>query len=170
VRSILCLSLLLPLSVLAAQREGQPLPARMDLVIGQELVVVLPRVVKIAIGDSKIADVKPRGDDKIALIGVSEGETTLRVWQWGEKEPADIKLHVVKAKAPAEEAITLKFGEQKVLEIASVARIAVGDPEIAHVKVEGNKLVVTAGNQTAATNMIVWTGETRRSFLINVVP
>ena len=173
-RSILCLSLLLlPLTTLAAQQEGAPQLPRVDLSVGAQRVLVLPRVVKVAVGDAAIVDVKTLGKDQVLLTGVGEGETTLRVWQAGDQVPSELKLRV--ARTPIrpeaeEEQVTLKLGAERTLTFAAISRISIGDTEIADVKPVGDRqLTLTAGKQVGSTTLIVWSGEVRKSILVHVV-
>lgn len=66
--------------------------------------------------------------------------------------------------------ISLGVGQQKVIQVSNVARIAIGEPDVADVKQvgSGNELLVT-GVGEGRTSLLVWrTGDTRLSYLVVV--
>ncbi len=172
-RPLLCLAVLLPLTVLAAQKEGAAMPQKLDLFVGGQFVLDFPGVVKVAIGDSAICDVKYLSRDQVLAIGMSEGETTLKVWRRGEAVPTELKVTIGSKPAAATAAdpqLTVKVGQESTVTIPGISRVAVGNAELAEVKVVGpDKLVITGGKHVARTTVIVWTKETRTSFLVDVV-
>jgi pilus assembly protein CpaC len=72
--------------------------------------------------------------------------------------------------APKEgDTLTIKRGETKTVAFQDITRVAVGDPEIADIEVNGpNKLVVKGGTE-GKTTLLVWTKDKKRhAFLIDV--
>ena len=65
---LLCFSL--------AQSGGQ-----LSLTAGEQKVMSIGKIRRVAIGNASIADVKTIDDDKVLLIGNGEGHTTLQVWK-----------------------------------------------------------------------------------------
>ncbi len=62
-------------------RPASDLPGeRVALQVGKSRSFAIPNVMRVAIGDSDIADAKVGGDGSLIVDGVSEGETTLLVW------------------------------------------------------------------------------------------
>lgn len=185
-RSTLCLSLLLPLTVLAAQTEV-PLPTDIDLTVGMPRVLKLPKISRLTMGDSAIADLEPLDNGDIKLVGVSRGETKLRVWPQGRSTFVEIRIHVQgdgparasAPKAPADNRVgekvadgatlSLALNEERVLVVPNMTRMAVGDSAIADVKLLGNdRMLVAAGKEKGGTTLIVWSGETTHTILLNV--
>ncbi len=176
-RTLLGLSLLLPIAALAAQSEGS-LPTELEINIGHQKVLTVPRVLKVAVGDSAIADLRTLGNDQVLIIGASVGETTLRVWQKESPGPIDIKIRVVKLKPKpsvvpelfTSSELTLKPGEQRILIFPGMLRVAVGDAQILDVKTIGNgQLLLQAGKEAGGTTLIVWSESPRRELTVHVV-
>jgi pilus assembly protein CpaC len=57
--------------------------------------------------------------------------------------------------AQAEPGIVLRVGGKKLLDLTGVERVAVGNPEVADVKVDGASLEVTA-RAAGSTQILVW--------------
>src|SRR5437763_15462542 len=75
------------------------------------------------------------------------------------------------ARAQAEAGtITLAVGEQKVIQISNIARVAIGEPDVADVKQVGggNELLVT-GVGEGRTSLLVWQTNDRRISYVVVV-
>jgi Flp pilus assembly secretin CpaC len=172
-RPSLCLTLLLPLTALAAQKEAAAAPQTLDLVVGAQFFLELPGVVKVAIGDSAVAEVKYLGKDEILVVGVGEGETTLKYWRRGEATPTAMKVNAGRkptAATATDPQVTVKIGQKSTLDLPGITRIVVGDDQIADLKVIGSdKVVITGGKHVATTTVIVWAAEVRTSFLVHVV-
>lgn len=162
--------LLLPL-ILAAQQEAR-VPKHLDLFVGAE-VVLEARPTKAKMGDAKIADLKVVGDDQLLVVGMSEGETLLKVWLKGRLDPDEITVRVTRKPAapnPGEEKLTLKIGTEHVLTIPGVMRIAIGDADLCDVKTIGNDQIKLIPRKAEGdTTMLVWTtGGVRKSWLLHV--
>src|SRR5207245_3755786 len=66
--------------------------------------------------------------------------------------------------------ISLGVGQQKVIQVANVARVAIGEPDVADVKQVGggNELLIT-GVGEGRTSLLVWrTNDSRLSYVIVV--
>src|SRR5207253_1010127 len=66
--------------------------------------------------------------------------------------------------------ITLAVGEQKVIQVSNISRVAIGEPEVADVKQVGggNELLIT-GVGEGRTSLLVWqTNERRISYVVIV--
>src|SRR5919206_3120468 len=75
------------------------------------------------------------------------------------------------AAAPPEgSVISLGVGQQKVLQLGNIARVAIGEPEIADVKqVGGGSELLITGMGEGRTSLLVWRiNDTRLSYLVVV--
>src|ERR687884_526051 len=75
------------------------------------------------------------------------------------------------AAAPPEGAvIALGVGQQKVLQLGNIARVAIGEPDIADVKqVGGGSELLITGMGEGRTSLLVWRiNDTRLSYLVVV--
>jgi len=86
--------------------------------------------------------------------------------------PAEVLALLLLAAMPAraqDQTITLGVGTQKVIQVPGVQRIAVGDQEIADVKVLGTNEILIIGVAEGRTTLLVWRGGgDRLSYLISV--
>ena len=55
-------------------------PTVIKLHIGESAAVTQAGLSRLAVGDPSVADAHPTGDDTAEVVGVSEGKTTLLVW------------------------------------------------------------------------------------------
>ena len=76
----------------------------------------------------------------------------------------------VPARAQGESAsISIGLGQQKVIQVGSVARIAIGDPEVADVKQVGGGDLLVTGISEGRTSLLVWkTNQSRASYVVLV--
>lgn len=167
-RSMLLLFVFVPVVVLAQQPD---FPRQLDLFVAGQQVISIPNLEKVALGDTAIADVIMFGNGEVLLTGSSPGQTTLRVWQKGAAAWIDVKVVVaqsllVKPVALAE--IALKVGEVKALDCPGIGRLAVGDPDIADVQVDGTHSLNLKGVTEGATSLIWWDVATRHELLLRV--
>ena len=65
--------------------------------------------------------------------------------------------------------ISLKVGGKKVLNVAGVERVAVGNPDVADIRVEGKSIEVT-GRSPGNTTVLVWRNGQRDSYAVTVTP
>ena len=63
--------------------------------------------------------------------------------------------------------ISLGVGQQKVITIAGVTKVAIGDPEIADVKQIGQELLIT-GISEGRTSLLIWRESQRTSYAVTV--
>src|SRR5690349_1486057 len=68
---------------------GSPVWASTEAVIhlgvGSQKVLTLPGVIRVAVGNSQVAEVKAIGNEQILVTGTGEGRTTLVVWRSADK-------------------------------------------------------------------------------------
>jgi Flp pilus assembly secretin CpaC len=72
------------------------------------------------------------------------------------------------APAASEERLTVRAGNAKTLNAPGVTRLALGDPEIADVKMAGGDVIRIEGLKAGETMLIVWVGKARKSYRIVV--
>ncbi len=70
--------------------------------------------------------------------------------------------------AAAEELITMRAGTSKTLTVQNLTRLALGDPEIADVKVLGDNAIRIDGLKAGQTVLLLWTGNTRKPYRVVV--
>jgi Flp pilus assembly secretin CpaC len=68
----------------------------------------------------------------------------------------------------SEEKISVRAGNSKTLNAPGVTRLALGDPEIADVKVTGGDFIRIDGLKAGETMLLVWTGKARKAYRIVV--
>jgi pilus assembly protein CpaC len=68
----------------------------------------------------------------------------------------------------SEEVLTVKAGNSKPLSVPGVTRVALGDPDIADVKLTGDDVLRIDGRKAGETNLLVWTKEGRKAYRIVV--
>lgn len=64
--------------------------------------------------------------------------------------------------------VHLAVGAERTLTVANVRRIALGDPEIADVKLQGPHQLVLSGKTKGGTTLLVWSGKKRHVFTVHV--
>ncbi|QRK10967.1 pilus assembly protein N-terminal domain-containing protein [Archangium violaceum] len=79
----------------------------------------------------------------------------------GAAQAGPVRTNEAQAPAP-EETLTLKAREVRTLEVKGLTRIAVGDPEIVGVTVEGGSGIRLTGLEKGETTMRVWTSDGAR--------
>lgn len=150
----------MPCLGLAAEGEAIRLRA------GEEKTVDVGAYSRLAIGQPEVAFVKASKEPgKLTVIGRNAGKTTLQVWRKGEGRISylvtvhggDAQASTPPAPQPtAQTKVPLFVGEQRALAVTDVSRIALGDPEIAEVRVEKSGELVMTGRSEGATSLIVW--------------
>lgn len=70
--------------------------------------------------------------------------------------------------AGAIEQISLGSGQSRTLNIDGLQRAAIADPEVADVVVASSSELVLVGKQTGSTTLIVWSGEGRQNYQVEV--
>ncbi len=185
-RNALAMMMLLALTLASPAARAKEAPDTLTVKAGETRRVEVGEMTRIALGDPSIADVRTVGKDQLELTGVSSGKTTLLVWRTsGERRSYLIEVSgegkaapkTRKPQSPAPEikgdTLTLQQGETRGLSVPGVSRVAVGDPRIADITVDGKTgSVRITGGQKGKTTLLVWTrsGETesRQSHLIEV--
>jgi pilus assembly protein CpaC len=82
-RTLLTLILLFPLLAFAQPAERSPANETLVLEVGEERVLHLPDVKRLALGDPRVADIQVTHNQTVVVSGLSAGETTLLIWQEG---------------------------------------------------------------------------------------
>jgi len=121
-RSLAPLSLLFLIPLAArAQSEG----GTISLGVGQQKIIQVGNVGRVAIGDPEIADVKPVGGGNDLLVtGIGEGRTSLLVWQTNDRRTSYV----------------LVVRKQDPKEVVSEVRALLGDREGIVIRVVGDKV------------------------------
>ncbi len=151
------------------------------LAVGAQKHLTIPGLQRIAVGDPTIADIKTLGGSELVIIGASLGRTTLLVWTVGATAPEHFEVTVTRpgSIASAPSAIdttpaptftpTLKPGEKATRSAPNLQRVAIGDPDIAHISTaEGT--VTLAGVSAGQTTVLLWYADGHREqWLVTVV-
>ena len=134
--------------------------------LGFQKVLTFPGMSRIAVGDPSIADVKAIGNDQLLVLGVGRGKTTLLVWKNGGERTS--LLLWVDAEDASSSTVQVPVGATRAIAVPGLTRVAVGDPEIADVKVNGNTVLVT-GKGAGKTTVLAWGANGARTpYLISV--
>lgn len=173
----------LSITAFAAQIEA-PLPRALTLTAGAQRVLTIPRLHRISVGNSYIADLRSDGKKTLAVVAMSAGETTLRIWQDGSSTPQEVKVTVTGAAAPAAkapaatkderpgeiagDALDLKPGEARVLLVRDLTRVAIGNDSVVGVKTLGNDRLELTGRAVGKTTLLVWSLGEQKSVLLTV--
>jgi pilus assembly protein CpaC len=119
---------------LAVPSFAQPEGSVITLGVGQQKVLQLGNVARVAIGEPEVADVRQvGGSGELLLTGVGEGRTSLLVWRQNETRLS--YLVVVRKQDPKE--------------VVSEVRALLGDREGIHVRVVGDRVFVDGETVTA---------------------
>lgn len=180
---VVVVSLWFPLVALATE----PQQRNLRLVKGTESVLDVNGMTRVAVGNPAVVDVKVIAPNQLLLVGVQKGTTTVQVWRGDQHRDTftvsvvDEELSGLKPNGPAvplssvsvgEDAandLDLAVGAQKVLTIPGIQRVAIGDPDICDVKVNGNSQLRLIGVHKGVTTLIVWkTGGARLEYTIHV--
>src|SRR5712675_886402 len=114
------------LGIALAMPLAQPEGGVISLGVGQQKVIQLGNVARVAIGEPEIADVKQGGGGELLITGVGEGRTSLLVWRSN-----DTRLSYV---------VVVRRQDPK--ELVSEVRALLGDREGIHVRVVGDRVFV----------------------------
>jgi Flp pilus assembly secretin CpaC len=138
-------------------------------------------MLRLAIGDPDVAEVKNLGEGQLLISGAGEGKTTLLVWTAsGERLSyvVDVRKQVLTIRRgpgapavvdPASGPLDFDPGEQKVLRVPGATQLAIGDPDVAEANVQGTDQVLVEALGTGKTTLLVFTSSGQRlSFLIRV--
>jgi pilus assembly protein CpaC len=72
------------------------------------------------------------------------------------------------ASAVAPTPVIVARGGEKVLTVAALSRVAIGDPAVADVSVSGTDTLVIKGVSSGQTTLLVWAGKNRLEYAITV--
>lgn len=162
-RFILVASLLVGGSLFAAET--------VNLEVGAEKVVAVGHYDRVVVTQPEIASVSGAAEG-IKIIARSRGVATVLVWKGQQKEAFTVVVKGGKAEAKGqteEPTIHLAKGEQKVLKLDGISRVAVGDPEIADVRADNEGELSLSGGSEGKTTLLVWKKDgSRVSYLVNV--
>jgi Flp pilus assembly secretin CpaC/predicted Ser/Thr protein kinase len=144
----------------ALEKAGaiDPTPKELRLTVGTEEPLTIPGVTQIAMGDLEIASAVTAGDRTVLVKALKPGVTSLFAWVKGDSTRLEWRVTVVAAPAPeAPEVLRLFRGDQKVLTIPGIQRVAVGDSAIADVKTLGDGQLLVVGAGVGRTTLMAWT-------------
>ncbi|MBS2029276.1 MAG: pilus assembly protein N-terminal domain-containing protein [Deltaproteobacteria bacterium] len=174
-RNLSCLAavavVLFAVPAFAAEGTAQP---PLTLRAGQNLVLDVADISKIAVGDPGVADIKPIGENSLLVVGVKEGKTSIRVWK-SNKEVLTWEVTVTRADAksaptPGAEIVSLKVGAKTSKSAPNLSRVAVGDPAIADVKPTDAGIDIQ-GKAPGSTTIVLWVeGGSRKVIEVQVSP
>ena len=173
----------------AARNDEEPAPSgqvlpQVRLQRGESKILKIPGLQRVAVGDPSTVDVKTIGGDRLEVIGVDAGRTTLLAWTTsGERYTANLEvagtragpsnLQQVDDAVPTVEnevSVTVMVGGQGMVSFGPlVVRVAVGDPDIADISTAGTQIKLK-GVHVGKTTLLAWlaSGE-RKSVLVKVV-
>lgn len=124
---LLILSVLVSSTFAFAQATGT-----VELVAGEQKVLDLPGIQRIAVGDGAVVDVKTIGNNQVLLTAQSEGKTTMQVWKSGGERLT--YLLTVNGGEPelsrAPGGLDLEPGALVFFKATGITRIEVGDPKV----------------------------------------
>jgi len=100
----MCIALLAT-ALLAAAPPPAPQNQVVALNVGEQKVLSLGEIVKVAVGDPNVADIKPLDRDQLLVVGKGAGQTTLLIWT--SKAGAAASLHELSVHVGAETGATL---------------------------------------------------------------
>jgi pilus assembly protein CpaC len=119
------LILLLPLVLVTVEARAQTDNGTISLGVGQQKVIQVSNVARVAIGEPDVADVKQvGGGNELLVTGVAEGRTSLLVWRNGDSRLS--YLIVVRKQDPKE--------------VVSEVRALLGDREGIQIRVVGDRV------------------------------
>lgn len=123
-------------TVLAAAALTAPAPAESVSILsvqsGHSIVLRTPGLVRVAVGDSRIAGVLPIGTTQLVVNGKAPGETTVFVWMGGHRETYEVTVT-----------------EQTMDDLAQMLRSSIDDPGVQVVSFR-NSVVVRGTVQDGA--------------------
>lgn len=155
----------------------------LQLAVGGQKSLTLPGIQRVAVGDPAIADIKTIGHSELIVIGASPGRTTLLVWKRGVQAPEKFEVTVSGAGHPAAPAPALaedttpapsyspvlKPGEKATRPTQKLARVAVGDPDVADIAMGTGTLTLTGGKVGQTTVLLWFEDGHREAWAVSVV-
>ncbi len=160
--------------VLTAAVAWAEAPTPVALSVGTQKVLTVKGLLRVAVGDTDVADVKPIGDSQLLVTGIGPGVTTLLAWTSKKAGQPPVQFEITVSGDGAdggggeEQHVKLFVGELKALEFQDIARVAVGNPDVADVRVEKKDVLLT-GASAGTTTVLVWTHDEKpHSVLVTV--
>jgi len=144
-----------------------------ELKVGESRVLEVGDMTRIALGNTEFAEVRTLGSTKVEVKGEAPGQTTLLVWRKsGGRQEYTVKVTGEAKQGGAEPktdaTLTLKVGETRPLSFPGVTRVAVENPEVTDIRVEGAGSVLVQARKAGETVLLVWTAEGRKAYRIVV--
>jgi Flp pilus assembly secretin CpaC len=155
----------------------------LQLAVGTQKSLTLQGIQRVALGDPAIADIKTIGQSELLVIGLSAGHTTLLVWKRGVQAPEKFDISVTgpghlappapvlaeDTTPPPSYSPVLKVGEKATRPTPKLARVAVGDPDVADISTGDSTLTLTGGKPGQTTVLLWFEDGHRESWAISVV-
>jgi Flp pilus assembly secretin CpaC len=161
-----------------APEAEEPLVLR----VGTQRVLTVKGLERAAIGDPAVADVQPGGDGALRVGALGVGRTTLLAWladgtrkRWEvsvvgaeTRLSADPGVALREMTPATSDTLALKVKTSLARSVPGLARLAISDAAVAHVSVEGEKVLVE-GLSPGHTTVLLWlqNGE-RRAWRVEV--
>jgi Flp pilus assembly secretin CpaC len=147
----------------------------LTLRVGQTRRVDVGAVMRVALGDPKLAEMRAVGSGQLELEGLAEGETTLVVWKTsGERKSYRVEVTSSKTarkkagKAAPGSKLKVKQGETTELKVDGVTRVTMQDTSIANIEVDSGGALRVKGLKAGETPLLVWTREGRQEYQVVV--
>jgi Flp pilus assembly secretin CpaC len=140
--------------------SAEPAPADgvLDLAMGETRRLWIPGLTQVAVAEPDFADVRVAGANVLELKGIRAGETAMFVTSGKEARRWKLRVGAGPQANPPPQRLALGVGHSAILERKHLARVAVGDPEIADIKVigiGGNQLLIV-GQRLGSTTLLIW--------------
>lgn len=168
------------LCTLAWAQSAPPAPAPMKLGIGDQRIISVPGLSRVALGDDSIADIKTLGQGELLVLGTKPGHTTLvlmagparylleiEVAKNGPSEPG-VAAGITDVTPSVSETLRLTAKQAVTRPVKDLERLAVGDAEVADVKANKDGVTVIGG-KPGATSVLLWLkGGARQTWNVEV--
>ncbi len=146
---------------------------RIELHVGQQQRVTVADLARLAIGDPALAKVGPADKNQVEVTGLAPGTTKLVAWN----SSGDMTVYTVVVSEPGkpapstppDETVTLSKGGSQELKLKDMKRVAVGDPGVADIKLNGKDTLQLSGLAAGETTLLVWTGDEQQLRVYHLV-
>lgn len=168
--------------IITGGAKGGPPAVPLALGVGAQKVLTLTGLERVAVSDHEMLRAEPLGNGQLLLTGVGAGKSTLTLWDsTGARFAYAVTVSVPAPTAPprpapeasaddeADIVLRLAAGTTRWLSIPGVLRVAVGDPEIADVKVAGTSRLKVQGLAVGSTSLLSWNASGRNTPITIVV-
>jgi pilus assembly protein CpaC len=75
-----------------AAPHGAEGPQKMVVGIGQQTVLTLPGLTRVAVGDPNVADVHVQGNGEVLILGKTAGHTTIIFWKGEQRDLREVEV------------------------------------------------------------------------------